>query len=345
MFMRAGQFDAALALDDDAAPTIAVLLPCYNEGLAIRTVIERFRAALPTAKIYVYDNNSSDGSADIARAAGAVVRSEPRQGKGFVVRRMFADIDADIYVMCDADETYDAAVAGDLVDRLVEHGLDMVVGTRVDVSGTAYRPAHRFGNWMLTSLVRTMFGGGFSDMLSGYRIFSRRFVKSFPQMSQGFEIETELTIHALQLGMPTGEMPTRFKDRPSGSESKLRTISDGVRILWTIGTLLKQERPFLLFGVACLGLAALSLLLGYPVIAEYLRSGTVPRLPTAVLATGMMILAFLSLFSGLILDTVTRGRKEAKLLRYLQIPGTHTMRDRVAERPPTVAGTREAGLR
>lgn len=171
MFMRAGQFDAALALDDDAAPTIAVLLPCYNEGLAIRTVVERFRAALPTAKIYVYDNNSSDGSADIARAAGAVVRSEPRQGKGFVVRRMFADIDADIYVMCDADETYDAAVAGDLVDRLVEHGLDMIVGTRVDVSGTAYRPAHRFGNWMLTSLVRTMFGGGFSDMLSGYRIF------------------------------------------------------------------------------------------------------------------------------------------------------------------------------
>lgn len=322
MFMRVGQFDAANDVPgSDEAIRIAVLLPCYNEGLVLRTVIERFRAALPDATIYVYDNNSRDDSVAVAQSAGAVVRSEKRQGKGFVVRRMFADIDADIYIMCDADETYDASAVSSLVAELVDNGLDMVVGTRVDTSGTAYRPAHRFGNWMLTSLVRTMFGGGFSDMLSGYRIFSRRFVKSFPLMSQGFEIETELTIHALQLAMPVAEMPTRFKDRIEGSESKLQTMSDGFRILWTIVTLLKQERPFFLFGIVALAMMTASLMLGYPVIAEYMRSGTVPRLPTAILATGTMILGFLSLFCGLILDTVTRGRKEAKLLRYLELPG------------------------
>jgi|SRR3989344_1326641 len=322
MFMRVGQFDAANDVPgNDEAIRVAVLLPCYNEGLVLRTVIERFRAALPDATIYVYDNNSRDDSVAVAQSAGAVVRSEKRQGKGFVVRRMFADIDADIYIMCDADETYDASAVSSLVAELVDNGLDMVVGTRVDTSGTAYRPAHRFGNWMLTSLVRTMFGGGFSDMLSGYRIFSRRFVKSFPLMSQGFEIETELTIHALQLAMPVTEMPTRFKDRIEGSESKLQTVSDGFRILWTIVTLLKQERPFFLFGIVALAMMTASLTFGYPVIAEYMRSGTVPRLPTAILATGTMILGFLSLFCGLILDTVTRGRKEAKLLRYLELPG------------------------
>jgi len=322
MFMRVGQFDAANDVPgNDEAIRVAVLLPCYNEGLVLRTVIERFRAALPDATIYVYDNNSRDDSVAVAQSAGAVVRSEKRQGKGFVVRRMFADIDADIYIMCDADETYDASAVSSLVAELVDNGLDMVVGTRVDTSGTAYRPAHRFGNWMLTSLVRTMFGGGFSDMLSGYRIFSRRFVKSFPLMSQGFEIETELTIHALQLAMPVAEMPTRFKDRIEGSESKLQTVSDGFRILWTIVTLLKQERPFFLFGIVALAMMTASLIFGYPVIAEYMRSGTVPRLPTAILATGTMILGFLSLFCGLILDTVTRGRKEAKLLRYLELPG------------------------
>ncbi len=324
MYMRVGPFEAAAPFrHDDTALTIAVLLPCYNEALVIGTVIERFRAMLPDAKIYVYDNNSRDNSAEVARKAGAVVRTETRQGKGFVVRRMFADIDADIYIMCDADETYDADAAPELIKRLVDDGLDMMVGTRTDVSGTAYRPAHRFGNWMLTSLVRTIFGGGFSDMLSGYRVFSRRFVKSFPPMSQGFEIETELTIHALQLGMPTSETPTRFRDRIEGSESKLQTVSDGFRILWTIVTLLKQERPFFLFGLVALAMMSLSLLLGYPVIAEYRHSGTVPRLPTAILATGTMILAFLCLFSGLILDTVTRGRKEAKLLRYLDLRGIH----------------------
>jgi glycosyltransferase involved in cell wall biosynthesis len=320
--MRAGQFDAARPiLTSESAMTVAVLLPCYNEGLVIGTVIDRFRKILPDAKIYVYDNNSRDDSARIACEAGAIVRSEIRQGKGFVVRRMFADIDADIYVMCDADETYDTEAAPRLIQRLIDDGLDMMVGTRMDISGTAYRPAHRFGNWMLTSLVRTMFGGGFSDMLSGYRVFSRRFVKSFPPMSQGFEIETELTIHALQLGMPVSEEPTRFKDRVEGSESKLQTISDGFRILRTIGMLLKQERPFFLFGLIAVAMMSMSLLFGYPVIAEFMRSGTVPRLPTAILATGTMILGFLSLFTGIILDTVTRGRKEAKLLRFLQIPG------------------------
>lgn len=324
MYMRAGQFEAAsLFPHEDAALTIAVLLPCYNEGLVIGTVIERFKAMLPDADIYVYDNNSSDNSAEIAHRAGAIVRSEKRQGKGFVVRRMFADIDADIYLMCDADETYEAEAAPDLIRQLVSGGLDMVVGTRTDVSGTAYRPAHRFGNWMLTSLVRTIFGGGFRDMLSGYRVFSRRFVKSFPPMSQGFEIETELTVHALQLEMPAGEAATRFKDRVEGSESKLQTVSDGFRILWTIAALLKQERPFALFGTAALALFCLSLIFGYPVVTEYIRSGTVPRLPTAILASGTMVLACLSLFSGLILDTVTRGRKEAKLLRYLDVPGVH----------------------
>ena len=335
MFMRVGQFAAAeVVRSNDANPRVAVLLPCYNEGLVLQTVIERFRAAWPDATIYVYDNNSSDDSVAIALKAGATVRSEKRQGKGFVVRRMFADIDADIYIMCDADETYDASVLPALVAELVDNGLDMVVGTRVDTSGTAYRPAHRFGNWMLTSLVRTIFGGGFSDMLSGYRVFSRRFVKSFPLMSQGFEIETELTIHALQLGMPVAELPTQFKDRIEGSESKLQTVSDGCRILWTITTLLKQERPFLLFGSVALTMMGLSLLFGYPVITEYMRSGTVPRLPTAILATGTMILAFLSLFCGLILDTVTRGRKEAKLLRYLELPGIHA-RDEARDAAPT----------
>ncbi|QZD96495.1 glycosyltransferase family 2 protein [Qipengyuania gelatinilytica] len=303
-----------------AEPSVAVLLPCYNEGLAIRAVIERFQKALPQATIYVYDNNSSDDSAAIARAAGAVVRSEPRQGKGFVVRRMFADIDADIYLMCDADETYEAEAAPALVDKLVEEGLDMVVGSRSNAAEGAYRPAHKFGNWMLTSLVRTMFGNGFKDMLSGYRVFSRRFVKSFPVMAQGFEIETELTIHALQLEMPAAEVPTQFSERPEGSESKLNTISDGLRILWTITGLLKQERPLYLYGMMALGLFLASLVLGFPVIAEYVETGLVPRLPTALLASGVMILAFLSLFSGLILDTVTRGRKEAKRLRYLQLP-------------------------
>lgn len=310
-------------------PRIAVLLPCYNEALAIRAVITRFREVLPDATIYVYDNNSSDRSAAIAREAGAIVRAEPRQGKGFVVRRMFADIEADIYLMCDADETYEAEAAPLLVEKMVTEGLDMVVGSRHDAEEGAYRPAHKFGNWMLTSLVQTMFGRGFDDMLSGYRVFSRRFVKSFPVMAQGFEIETELTIHALQLEMPSAEMPTKFSERPEGSESKLNTISDGCRILWTISGLLKQERPLFFFGVIAAVLALCSLSLGVPVITQFLETGLVPRLPTALLAAGVMILASLSLFTGLILDTVTRGRKEAKRLRYLEFPSTHLLQQAV----------------
>lgn len=302
-------------------PRIAVLLPCYDEALAIQAVIERFRRALPDADIFVYDNNSCDGSGALAQAAGAVVRQETRQGKGFVVRRMFADIDADIYVMCDADETYEVEAAPALVSKLIDEGLDMVVGARVGAAAGAYRPAHKFGNWMLTSLVRATFGRGFKDMLSGYRVFSRRFVKSFPVMAQGFEIETELTIHALQLEMPTAEVPTRFFQRVEGSESKLNTVSDGFRILWTISVLLRSERPFQFFGMIALLLAVTSLAFGVPVIADYLATGLVLRLPTAVLAAGTMILASLSLCCGLILDTVTRGRKEAKRLRYLAVPG------------------------
>jgi len=304
---------------------IAVLLPCYNEALVIETVIRRFGELLPDAKIYVYDNNSTDGSADKARQAGAIVRREPRQGKGFVVRRMFTDIDADIYIMCDADETYDASAAPALVQKLIAEGLDMVVGTRVDVTGSSYRPAHLFGNRVLTGLVGAIFGRGFSDMLSGYRIFSRRFVKSFPLMSRGFEIETELTIHALQLEMPVAEVPTQFKDRVHGSESKLQTVSDGVRIMWTIFTLLKQERPFFLFGSIALALLLFSLAAGSIPVTDYMETGLVNHMPLALLATGTMILATLSLFCGLILDTVTRGRAEAKRLRYLEFPGIHAM--------------------
>lgn len=300
---------------------IAVLLPAYNEAVAIGEVIATFAAALPGARIYVYDNNSTDDTAQVARDAGAIVCSERRQGKGHVVRRMFADIEADIYVMCDADDTYDAAAAPGLVSRLVQDNLDMVVAARTAISDTAYRPAHELGNWMLTGLVRLIFGDEFRDMLSGFRVFSRRFVKSFPIMSGGFEIETELTIHALELELPVAEVPTSFKDRPAGSISKLNTISDGVRILWMILALLKQERPLQVF--SCVGgvLMLISLAIAWPLLPEYLATGLVPRLPTALLATGLMLLGWLCVLNGLILDTVTRGRQEIKRLRYLELPG------------------------
>jgi glycosyltransferase involved in cell wall biosynthesis len=300
---------------------IAVLVPCYNEEVAVATVVQAFRKALPTATVYVYDNNSSDRTREVAATAGAVVRREHRQGKGFVVRRMFADIEADIYIMVDGDDTYNAAVAPQLVETLVTQGLDIVNGSRTQIDDAAYRPGHKFGNWMLSRIVRSLFGDEFRDMLSGYRVFSRRFVKSFPALSAGFEIETELTIHALELGMPSREIETHFKDRPTGSSSKLRTFSDGFRILWTITKLLKQERPMILFGIASVIFAGLSLQFAYPVLITFLETGLVPRLPTAVLATGLMLLAFLSLFCGLILDTVTRGRKEAKRMCYLSVPG------------------------
>nr|WP_156428135.1 glycosyltransferase [Novosphingobium sp. FSW06-99] len=300
---------------------IAVLLPAYNEAVAIEAVIAAFRAALPDARIYVYDNNSRDATARVAREAGAVVRTERRQGKGHVVRRMFADIEAEIYIMCDADDTYDAAAAPALVARLIEDNLDMVVGARTAISDTAYRPAHEFGNWLLTGLVRLIFGDEFRDMLSGYRVFSRRFVKSFPIMSGGFEIETELTIHALELELPVAEVATKFKERPVGSASKLNTISDGVRILWMILALLKQERPLQVFAAVGGLLMIAALLTAWPLLPEYLATGLVPRLPTALLATGMMLLGWLCVMNGLILDTVTRGRQEVKRLRYLELPG------------------------
>lgn len=300
---------------------VAVLLPCYNEQEAIGKVVRDFRQALPEAIVYVYDNNSRDETRARAAAAGAVVRSETQQGKGFVVRRMFADVEADVYVLVDGDDTYHAPSAPLLVERLLAEQLDMVVGRRVTEIEQAYRPGHRLGNRLLTGVVARVFGDRFKDILSGYRVFSRRFVKSFPALTKEFEIETELTVHALELDMPIAEVDTPYKDRPAGSVSKLRTYRDGVRILTTILVLFKEERPLAFFGLAGLALAVLALGLGYPVLTEYLRTGLVPRFPTAILATGLMILAFLSFTSGLVLETVTRGRKELKRLAYLTIPG------------------------
>jgi glycosyltransferase involved in cell wall biosynthesis len=299
---------------------IAVLVPCYNEEAAIGAVIRDFRRALPTATIHVYDNNSKDRTVEVARAAGAVVRREPLQGKGSVVRRMFADIEADIYVLVDGDDTYDAASAPALIRRLLDDQLDMVNGARVTEIQAAYRPGHRFGNALLTGLVARIFGDRIGDMLSGYRVFSRRFVKSFPALSSGFEIETELTVHALELNMPVAELPTPYKDRPEGSTSKLRTFRDGFRILGTILVLVKEERPLAFFTGLFAVLTTISVILAWPVVTTFMATGLVPRLPTAVLATGTMQLAFLSLACGLILDTVTRGRREMKRMRYLEIP-------------------------
>lgn len=302
---------------DDVA--IAVLIPCYNEQMTIAKVVSDFRAAIPGARIYVYDNNSTDDSAARARQAGATVRSETLQGKGNVIRRMFADIDSDVYVLVDGDDTYDASRAPNLIEDLLEHRLDMVNAARVPVADTAYRPGHREGNALFAGVVRLVFGDRIRDLLSGYRVLSRRFVKSFPALSTGFEIETELTVHALELRMPVMEMETAYKDRPAGSLSKLRTIRDGFRILKMIALLVKEERPMPFFSLAFAALASLSLVLAYPIFVEFLETGLVPRFPTAILSTGLMMLAFLSLACGLILDTVTLGRRELKRLHYLAI--------------------------
>jgi glycosyltransferase involved in cell wall biosynthesis len=296
---------------------VAVLVPCYNEAAAIGDVVRAFAQHLPGAQVYVYDNNSTDATIAVARDAGAIVRSELLRGKGNVVRRMFADVDADVYVMVDGDNTYDAASAPRLVAHLLDNSLDMVNGARVTASTQAYRPGHRFGNRMLTGLVASIFGNRLTDMLSGYRVFSRRFVKSFPALSSGFEIETELTVHALELRLPIAEVSTPYFDRPTGSTSKLRTYSDGIRILRTISGLVKEERPFQFFALIATLLTLASLVFGARVIIEFVQTGMVPRLPMAVLATGLMILAFLSLTCGLILDTVTRGRREVKRMHYL----------------------------
>src|SRR5438046_3580198 len=299
---------------------IAVLVPCFNEEAAVATVVADFRKALPSAEIFVYDNNSTDRTIAVARAAGAQVRGERRQGKGHVVRRMFADVDADVYVLVDGDATYDAPSAPRMIDVLLSEHLDMVVGLRVDQSEAAYRRGHRTGNGMLTSCLSSVFGETFKDILSGYRVFSRRFVKSFPVLSDGFEIETELSVHALELALPVAEIETPYYARPEGSFSKLNTWRDGFRILGTILKLYRSEKPLRFFTAIGLLLMLVSIVLAFPVIITYLEEGIVPRLPTAVLSMGLMILAVLSIASGLVLDTVTRGRREMKLLAYLSQP-------------------------
>lgn len=306
-----GPIDRAMAND------IAVILPCYNEEAAIAATVEGFRKALPQARIYVFDNNSTDRTVEVARAAGAIVRTERMQGKGHVVRRMFSDVEADIYVMADGDATYDAAAAPELIRMMVEDRLDMVVGARKSEVEAAYRRGHRLGNKMLTGILARLFGRTFSDILSGYRVFSRRFVKSFPVLSAGFEIETEISIHALELQMPVGEVVTQYGARPEGSVSKLSTYRDGWRILWTIGTLFRIEKPVLFFGAIGAALALLAVILAVPLGITYIQTGLVPRMPTALLATGLMILAFLNGFCGLILATVVRGRREVRRLAYL----------------------------
>ena len=311
-----------------SALDVAVLVPCYNEERAIAKVVADFRAALPHARVYVYDNNSTDGTVAAASSAGAVVRRETHQGKGYVVRRMFNDIEADIYVLVDGDATYDAPSAQVMIDKLVADRLDMVVASRLDREQAAYRPGHRTGNRLLTGFVAHIFGRAFTDILSGYRVFSRRFVKSFPILSGGFEIETELTVHALELELPVGEVATPYYSRPSGSASKLNTWQDGFRILWTVLKLYRAERPLSLFGSLGIALALMAFGLALPIFVTYMQEGLVPRLPTAVLSTGLMVLACLSIAVGLILDTVTRGRREAKLMAYLALraPGEERRR-------------------
>jgi glycosyltransferase involved in cell wall biosynthesis len=299
---------------------IAVLVPCYNEEAAVATVVADFRKALPSAEVYVYDNNSRDRTATVAREAGAIVRSERRQGKGHVVRRMFADVDADVYVLVDGDATYDAPSAPRMIDKLLDGHLDMVVGLRVDQTQAAYRLGHRTGNRMLTGFLSSTLGHAFKDILSGYRVFSRRFVKSFPVLSDGFEIETELAVYALELSLPVVEVETPYYARPEGSFSKLNTWRDGFRILGTMLKLYRSERPLRFFTMIGILLALLSIVLTIPIVITFIETGLVPRLPTAMLSMGLTTMALLSVTSGLVLDTVTRGRREMKMLAYLSQP-------------------------
>ena len=302
------------------SPRIAVLVPCHNEEVAIAGVVAGFRAALPEATVYVYDNNSTDRTREVAAAAGAVVRRENQEGKGNVVRRMFADVEAEAYLLVDGDGTYDANDAPAMLRALFSEGLDMVTGVRVTDAAAAYRPGHRWGNRVLTGVVRYVFGDRVTDMLSGYRCFSRRFVKSFPGLAHGFETETEFTVHALELRLPVGELRTAYSERAAGSASKLRTYYDGYRILRMILALVQRERPRLFFGMAALCLALISVGLFLPVLNTFLQTGLVPRLPTFVASALTMLLALLSIACGLILDTVTRGRIEAKRIAYLSHP-------------------------
>lgn len=300
---------------------VAVIVPCYNEAITIARVIADFRAALPDARIHVYDNNSTDGTADIARAHGAEVRHVALQGKAQVMRRLFADVDAEVYLMVDGDDTYHAASAPRLVEAVLAGGADMVVGVRESTAEIAYRPGHVLGNRLLTGFLSWLFGRPCKDILSGYRVLSRRCVKSFPVLSTGFGIEAELTVHALEMSMPIAEVGTPYKERPEGSVSKLSTWRDGFRVLWTILRLFVAERPLLFYGLVSTALAALAVALAVPLLATWLDTGLVPRFPTAILATGLGILSALSLTAGVVLDTVTRGRREQKMLAYLAVPG------------------------
>jgi glycosyltransferase involved in cell wall biosynthesis len=306
-----------------AAPKTAVVIPCLNEAEAIAKVVRDYQQALPGAHVYVIDNASTDQTGEVARSAGATVIREPLRGKGNAVRRAFADIDADLYVLVDGDDTYDPAVAPVMVKELQTKHLDMVTGVRRSTAVATYRPGHRFGNRLLTGVVRWIFGDRITDMLSGYRVFSRRFVKSFPALAEGFETETEFTVHALELRLPVAEVETAYRVRFEGTTSKLRTWSDGFRILSLIIALVKHERPLQFFSWLGCFLAVLGVVLGTPIVIEFSRTGLVPRLPTAVLATGIELMACLSMVSGLILDSVSRGRKELKRLAYLSQPTSH----------------------
>lgn len=299
---------------------IAVVLPCYNEAATIAGVIADFRQSLPQAKIYVFDNNSSDNTARIAHDAGAIVRRERRQGKGHVVRRIFADVEADLYIMADGDATYDASVAPDLVEKCLREGVDMVVGTRADVTKDAGRQGHAFGNKIFNMLYNALFGNDFSDIFSGYRVFTRRFAKSFPATSAGFEIETEMSVHASQLAIPTIEVPTHYGVRPEDSESKLRTFTDGFKILRMFAKLTKETRPALFFGAIGLGFMLTALALAMPLFFTYLETGLVPRFPTAILATGLVLIATISTVCGLILDSLANARIEIKRSNFLSYP-------------------------
>lgn len=322
-----------------SALEIAVLVPCFNESAAIAKVVADFRSALPDATVYVYDNNSTDDTRQVAAAAGAEVRGETRRGKGNVVRRMFQDIEADIYVMVDGDDTYDASVAPQLVAKLVDDNLDMVVGKRIETHQAAYRAGHRLGNQVLTGLVRWLFGAQIDDMLSGYRVFSRRFAKSFPSFSREFEIETELTVHAMQMRMAVAELPTNYKERPPGSTSKLRTFRDGWRILLTITNLMRNERPLMFFSLVGLLVTILALALAAPVVLEFTRTGEVRRFPTAVLCSGLGVIAVVCFATGLILDLVAHVRREAKRLVYLQHAAPRAAADARRDRPAVRAAS------
>ena len=298
-------------------PTIACVVPCHNEEAAVGKVVRDLRAALPEADVYVYDNASTDRTVDVAREAGAIVREEPRKGKGNVIRRAFADVDADALLIIDGDDTYDVSRARDMVDLLFEGPYDQVVGARRETVSAAYRAGHALGNKLLTGAVRSLFGNDVTDMLSGYRVFSRRFVKSFPALAREFETETEMTIHALHLRLPTAEVVVDYRVRPAGSESKLRTCRDGWRILRVILDLARRERPSLVHTVVAGLLALVSVILGAPVIADFIRTGTVPRIPTAILAAAIMTIAALVLLVGYILESLMHMRQEQSRLVHL----------------------------